>query len=53
MLLALLSLKPQQVKEWYKQGVSQSVTRDKVGHCKIEVGASRLSQVEAEKLISY
>lgn len=45
--------KLQLIEQWYKEGVSQSVTRDKVGHCKIEVGASRLSQAEAEKLISY
>lgn len=45
--------KPQPAEQWYKEGVSQSVTRDKVGHCKIEVGASRLSQAEAEKLIGY
>lgn len=38
---------------WQKEGVSESTKNDKIGHCKIEVGASRLSKEEAEKLVSY
>lgn len=42
-----------EVSYWYKEGVSRSVTKDRVGYCKTEVNASRLSQEEAEKLVSY
>lgn len=44
---------PYQASYWYKEGVNQSVTNDKVGYCKTEVGASRLSQEEAKKLVGY
>ncbi|MGO2301611.1 hypothetical protein ACT3QO_01950 [Psychrobacter sp. AOP7-D1-15] len=44
---------PVTTSSWQKEGVSESMKNDKVGHCKIEVGASRLSKEEAEKLVSY
>lgn len=45
--------RPYQASSWYKEGVNKSVTSDKLGYCKTEVGASRLSQEEAKKLIGY
>jgi len=45
--------RPYQVSTWYKEGVTKSVTNDKIGHCKVEVGASNLSQEQARKLVTY
>lgn len=45
--------RPYQVSTWYKEGMTKSVTNDKIGHCKIEVGASNLSQEQARKLVTY
>lgn len=47
------SPRPYQVTSWNKEAVSSSMTKDKIGHCKIEVGASNLSQEQANKLVSY
>ena len=47
------SPRPYQVTSWHKEAVSSSMTKDKIGHCKIEVGASNLSQEQAKKLVSY
>lgn len=45
--------KPYQATTWYKEGITKNVTNDKIGHCKIEVGASNLSKEQALKLVSY
>lgn len=45
--------RPYQVSSWYKEGVNKNVTNDKIGHCKTEVNASRLSKEEAQKLVGY
>ena len=45
--------RPYQVSTWYKEGMTKSVTNDKIGHCKTEVGASNLSQEQARKLVTY
>ena len=45
--------RPYQVSAWHKEGITKSVTNDKIGHCKTEVGASNLSQEQARKLVTY
>lgn len=46
-------LQAYQTSSWHKEGVDKSMTNDKIGHCKIEVGASRLSKEEGDKLVNY
>lgn len=38
---------------WNKEGVSQQSVNDKIGYCRIEVGAQNASKEYADKLISY
>lgn len=45
--------RPYQETSWQKEGVTKSVANDKIGHCKIEVGANNLSQEQARKLVTY
>lgn len=44
---------PQPYEYWHKEGVSQQSVNDKIGHCRIEVGAQNASKEYADKLISY
>lgn len=45
--------RPYQSSSWYKEDVNKSDTNDRLGYCKTEVGASKLSQEEAKKLVGY
>lgn len=38
---------------WAKEGASKQVVKDKIGHCRIEVGADKLSETQAKKMLSY
>lgn len=38
---------------WYKQGVSPTVTADKIGFCRTDVNAENLSQNHAKKMVAY
>ncbi|MBR5494152.1 hypothetical protein [Psychrobacter sp. BF1] len=38
---------------WYKQGVTPTVTADKLGFCRTDVNAENLSEAHAKKMIAY
>ena len=44
---------PYQVTSWYKEGITNSETNDKIGHCKTEVGYNNLPREQARKLATY
>lgn len=51
--LSACSSTPKSYTTWYKEGATKQSVKDKVGHCRVEVGAENLSQQKAKQLVSY
>ena len=53
LVLSACTSMPKSYTTWYKEGATKQSVKDKIGHCRVEVGAKDLSAKKAEQLVGY
>ncbi len=52
-ILSACASTPKSYTTWHKEGATKQSVKDKIGHCRVEVGATDLSEKKAKQLVGY